>query len=303
MTLLLFVWHVSANDAAVLCAITHALSSQLRIALKEQAQQLLQGPQPPPTPLETATTGTITTDTPTAANPSAAGLLMSLLSNVVWPALRPTSASQLSLTISLLSSCLAAADVALPGAPPGFTPSTVQQRLNKLCDLLDKAGGALHGLALAPILRPLLRTLLGAVSLPQLPTDLPPPPPSLHQSSTTDDLQPSLSLISHFNEGTHSGGGGTAVSATATRQVPPGLLRPAAGEQGGPDAALPALAAAAQAAVMAYASAATVGAAGKLLKALQVSGLEMVRTMICWLGVRQGRSNRCWRTCVHSGSE
>ncbi len=234
--------------------------AQLKQALVSQWQHLLNDP--PPASLAA----------PGQQQPpgEAAPLLLSTLSHVLWSQAPATSASHLSLLLALLTACLPPSSPAA-SATPASSPA---QRLAKLADLLDKAGGALKGLALRPVLTPLLRNAVSVAALPGG-GHLLPPPPALR-------LPPPSHPAAHLQLG--PGGGSSGSHAAPPGQAPllnPRLVLPPGGAESASapvidalagDPELPSLVAEAQAAVYRYCTLATVSATGKLLKALQVRG-------------------------------
>ena len=181
------------------------------------------------------------------------------LAMVVWPALPPTSPHHVSVALGLLQDCIS--DLPSEAAHTSSLP----QRLTKLRDLMDKAGGAVRGLAVRPLVTPLLRPLLSQLKLP-------PPPTFLLLTATT-------TTNSADKAGVSSGGKQPPANTATNAPLPPGGLctpsqadaaAPPGGPAAPPDPELQALVSDAQAAVYTYVTPASVGAAAKLIKALQV---------------------------------
>ena len=121
------------------------------------------------------------------------GDLAAALAGVVWPRTPPASHTHAALLLGMMDDCFqalmesevaSAAEAAVNALPKQLTrdaaataaaaAQSLHPRLQKLRDLLDKAGGALKGLPLRMLITPLLRPLLAPLGLPL-------PPPSLLQ--------------------------------------------------------------------------------------------------------------------------
>jgi hypothetical protein len=215
------------------------LPSQLRAVLLAQAKELI-------TERATTAAGSMASTSPDAASFSP---LLLLISNTLWPSCPATSASHVSLCVALLSMCL---PVAADGALVAPLPS-LAQRLTRLGDLLDKAGGALHGLGLATVLTPLLRAALPIGGQGQV---------VLSSVITPELAKPLMALAAASGcAGVTLLRLGTGCAELADPRTPP---TPSLAS----DPELPRLTAEAQGSVLRYCSQTTVGAASKLLKAL-----------------------------------
>ena len=145
----------------------------------------------------------------------------------MWPGLPASSSPLIALSLAVLNEAYEVLS-ARKCSPP---LAQLLPRLSKASDLLDKAGAALKGLNIRPVITPLLRPLINLACPP------------------VDD------------EGTEEGQGGGARGA---------LMAPRGSLAQSPDPELNALISEAQAAIYAYVSPTNAGHTAKLIKALQV---------------------------------